>query len=170
MKKFKFPILILTPLMLLVPLLLATVVFADSAYQKGAGPYLVTEPPIITGSTQQGGHTIITGIVPSIQFLGTIVATHVVDFTCVLGADGAPNKCKAIQTITGTVDGSAPGSFQNALKWTAGGDAAFTHGTFNMIPGSGTGGLADLDEFIGIFQRDEAAGLNGIYSGKFRFD
>ena len=168
MKRFKFPILILTPL-LLVSLLMVSVIYASSAEQKAAGPYLVTERSVITGSTQQGGNTVITGSIENIESLGTITGTFSIDFTCVLGKPGAPRKCQGIQTIVGTVDGSAPGTFQNALKWTAGGDANFTDGHFDLIKGSGTDGLADLVKFHGIFQRDGDAGPNGIYSGKFRF-
>jgi len=157
-------------LMLLASLLLVSVVYAKSKSQQGAGPYLVTEDPVLSGPpTVVNGKTIIAGTVSNVGALGTIVGTFAINFTCVLGVDGKPNKCEGVQTITGTVDGSAAGTFQNALKWTAGGDAAFTDGKFKLIKGSGTGGLVNLDKFKGTFQRDEDAGPNGIYSGDFRF-
>ena len=170
MKRFKFPILILTPL-LLVSLLMVGVIYASSGDKMAAGPYMVTEPSVLAGPpTQQGDDMVITASISNIEASGTIDGTFRIDFTCVLGVDGAPNKCEGVQLVTGTVDGSALGTFQNALKWTAAGDAAFTDGKFNLIAGIGTGGLADLVKFEGIFQRDEAAGLHGIYSGKFRFE
>lgn len=170
MKRFKFPILILTPL-LLVSLLMVSVINASSADKMAAGPYMVTEPSVLAGPpTQQGDDLVITASISNIEASGTIDGTFRIDFTCVLGKNGAPNICEGIQTITGTVDGSAPGTFQNTLKWTAGGDANFTDGTFDLIKGSGTGGLAGLVKFQGIFQRDgQRDNLWGIYSGKFRF-
>ena len=170
MKRFKFPILMLTPL-LLVSLLMVGVIYASSADQKAAGPYKVTEPSVLAGPpTQQGGNLVIKGSISNIEILGTIVGSFDIEFTCVLGVNGAQRKCHGVQTITGTFDDSAPGTLQNALVWTAGGDANFTDGTFELIEGSGTGGLADLVEFHGIFQRDgDRENLWGFYSGEFKF-
>ena len=170
MKRFKFPILILTPL-LLISLLMVSVIYASSPDKMAAGPYMVTEPSVLAGPpVQQGDDMVITASISNIEASGTIDGTFKIDFTCVLGKNGAPNNCEGIQTITGTVDGSAPGTFQNTLKWTAGGDADFTDGRFDLIQGSGTGGLAGLVKFQGIFQRDgQRDNPWGIYSGKFRF-
>ncbi len=119
MKRFKFPILMLTPV-LLVSLLMVGVIYASSADQKAAGPYMVTEPSVLAGPpVPQGDDMVITASISNIEASGTIDGTFKIDFTGVLGKNGAPNLCEGIQTITGTVDGSEPGSFKNALNWTA---------------------------------------------------
>ena len=156
--------------MLLAVVLLVTVVYADSSDQRMAGPYLVTEPAVLDNDGQPimvDGELVISGTVSNVIAKGTIEGSFFIDFTCVLGAGtGGARQCEGVQTIIGFLAG-IEGTFQHALEWEAGGTADFTHGTFKLIEGSGTDGLVGLQKSEGIFQRDSAAGPDGIYVGVF---
>ncbi|MEE8465586.1 MAG: DUF3224 domain-containing protein [Dehalococcoidia bacterium] len=135
---------------------------------RGASPYVVLGPPVFSGPpTEVNGVTTVSGVV-ELETRGTQVGPSALDFTCVVGADGAPNQCDGILTFEGTFVGK-PGSFLLDVEWTASGDAAFTDGTFRLIKDSGTGDLSDLVQWEGMMQRDETAGPNGIISGIYRF-
>ena len=136
---------------------------------RGAYFYTVLGPPVFAGPpVEENGLTTVAGIV-EIETNGTAVGHAVIDFTCVVGANGASNQCQGIESFEGTFNGKA-GSYKTNLEWTAAGDAAFTAGVFELVSGSGTGELEDLVKWEGVFQRDETAGLNGIVFGVFRFD
>lgn len=116
---------------------------SSSFGQKGASPYAVLGPPVFSGPpTTVDGVTTVAGIV-EIESTGTQVGHSVIDFTCVVGADGASNQCDGVVSFEGTFD-DRTGAFVLDLEWTAGGDDAFTDGEFRLIAGSGTGDLADL--------------------------
>jgi hypothetical protein len=135
---------------------------------RGASPYVVLGPPVFSGPPATvNGVTTVAGVV-ELETMGTQVGPSSIDFTYVVGADGAPNQCEGVLTFEGTFTGNS-GSFLLDLEWTASGDAAFTDGTFKLIDGSATGDLKDLVKWEGMMQRDETAGPNGIISGVYLY-
>lgn len=171
MNRFKVWIAVLTPLLLLASVFLVATVYASSSIKGKSASSYVTGPPVFDGPpTEIKGKLVVTGAVP-ITSVGTLVGPSSIEFKCVLGTAGKPNKCTGKQIFgPGTFAGKS-GTFEAKLKWTAGGSAAFTDGKYWLIKGSGTDELEGLKQFNGIFQRDETAGgVGGIISGKYKID
>ncbi len=136
-----------------------------------AGDYTVFGPPTLSGPpVTEDGVTTIAGTV-NVDTRGSQIGSSPVDFTCVLGADGAPNVCDGSFLFTGSVLGRI-GTYEAIIdNWTAGGDAAYTSAHFKLVGGSGTGDLSNMVELEGSLNRDETADPPvGVYVATVRFE
>ena len=126
-------------------------------------------PPVIAGPpVVENGVATIAGKV-DLEIRGSQVGTALIDFTCALGADGAPNVCQGTYLFEGTIRGESGTYSATLTDWTAGGDEAFTSAKFKLISGSGTGGLSNLVVAEGSVLRDEVTPV-GVYFGTARFE
>jgi len=158
----------------LIPLILAATVFADAhtpnKLHQWASHYTVLAAPTLSGPpVTENGVTTISGTVPVEN--GTGLGTSLVSFTLALGVDGAPNTGEGSFVFEGTFAGRIGTLKANLFNWIAGGDEAFTSAEFKLVPGSGTGDLANLVEYEGFIQRDETLSPPiGIAWGTYRFE
>lgn len=174
MNRHKSLIVTLVAAALLIPLILVTLVFADThtpnKTHQFAQHYTVLEAPTLSGPpVTENGVTTISGTVPVEN--GSGLGTSLVSFTLALGVDGAPNTVEGSFVFEGTLFGRIGTLKAILFNWKSGGDEAFTSAEFKLVPGSGTGDLANLVEYEGYIQRDETLSPPiGIAWGTLRFE
>ena len=159
---------------LLIPLILFAMVNADThtpnKSHQLAGDYTLGLPVLSGPPVTENGVTTIAGVV-GVETRGSqIGSAPELEFTCVLGAGGAPNVCEGSYLFTGSLRGRVGTYKAVSDSWTSGGDAAFASAHFVLVPGSGTGDLSNLVELEVTVLRDEAVEPRvGAYFGTLRF-
>ncbi|PKB73463.1 MAG: hypothetical protein BZY75_01750 [SAR202 cluster bacterium Io17-Chloro-G7] len=136
-----------------------------------AGDYTLALPVLSGPPVTEDGVTTIAGTIDVETKGSQIGVAPGLEFTCVLGVDGAPNVCEGSYVFEGSVRGRI-GTYKAVTdSWTSGGDAAFASAHFVLVPGSGTGDLSNMVEFEVTVARYETVERRvGAYWGTVRFE
>lgn len=109
----------------------------------------------------------------SVEWTGAKEGTSSYDHIIIESPDKLLLKFEGLDTFTGTIGDSEPGTatFRVTGRTTreAAGDEGAVEGHFELISGSGTGGLKNLSSAHGVFQRQHDQPV-GTYAIIYQFD
>lgn len=118
------------------------------------------------------GYQIIHTIWP-VEWTGAMQGTSSYDHIIIESPDKLLLSFEGLDTLTGTIGDSEPGTvtFRVTGRTTREevGDEGAVEGRFELIPGSGTGGLKNLSSAHGVFQRQHDQPV-GTYAIIYEFD